>query len=143
MADRVEIFSVTCAANVAQSAAIETNLSFPPGYAREVEIVIPAGHAGVTGIAIAQAHQIIIPSSGNTWIISDDEIIRWPLSNYSDSGSWSAFTYNNDATNPHSWYLRFLIDEINVGVTATRITPLSAAAIVAAGTTGATPESEF
>ena len=143
MADRVEIRSVTCPAATAQTAAIETDLTFPAGVVREVEIIIPSGHAGVTGIALAQAHQIVIPASGNTWIISDDEEIKWPLDNFLNSGSWSAFTYNKDATNPHSWYLRFLIDEIGTTVASTQVTPLSAAVIIGAGDTTTTVDTGF
>lgn len=133
MAQRVQIFKVSCAANTAQSAAIETDLTFNPGIVREIEILIPAGHAGETGLAIAQAHQIVIPDTGTDWIIGDDDLLRWPVTDFLNSGSWSAFTYNTDVVNSHSWYLRFLIDEIPSAVNTAAPTMLSTGAIMAAG----------
>lgn len=133
MAQRVEISSVTCPANTAQANAIETSLAFNPGIVREVEIVIPAGHAGVTGLALANAHQIIIPASGNVWIIGDDDVLRWPLDGYINSGAWSAFTYNTDFANPHSWYFRWLIDEIVLTTQSVLPVPLSTSQIMAVG----------
>lgn len=133
MAQRVEISSVTCPANTTQANALEVNISFNPGIVREVEIVIPAGHAGVTGLALAQAHQIIIPSSGNIWIIGDDDVLRWPLDGYMNTGSWSAFVYNTDFANAHTWYFRWLIDEILLTTQSMLPVPLSASQIMAAG----------
>lgn len=110
-ADRVEIRAVTAAPGTTQAKALETDLSFDPGTVSEIEIVIPAGHAGLTGLAIAQAHGIIIPASGTDWITSDDEVIRWPVQDFLNNGSWSAFAYNLDPTYEHTWFIRFLVAE--------------------------------
>lgn len=136
MADRVELFAVSCPAGTTQLNAIETDVSFAPGVVVGVEIIIPAGHAGYTGLAIAQAHSIVIPASGNVWIIGDDDEIKWPLDGYLNSGSWSAFTYNLDVTNAHSWYLRFLVNEIPSAMRVPVPAPLSAGAIMSAGAGG-------
>lgn len=136
MADRVELFAVSCPAGTAQANAIETDLSFAPGIVVGVEIIIPSGHAGYTGLAIAQAHSIVIPASGSVWIIGDDDEIKWPLDGYLNSGSWSAFTYNTDVTNGHSWYLRFLVNEIPSVTRVPVPAPLSTGAIMSAGAGG-------
>lgn len=133
MAQRIETRTATCPANTAQADAIEIDLSFDPGTVVEVDILIPAGHSGETGIALAQAHQVAIPYSGNDWIIGDDDRIRWPLEDFLSSGAWSAFTYNTDVTHPHSWYIRFLIDEIAAPVATTLPAPMSPAIIANAG----------
>lgn len=135
MAQRVEIFQVTAAAGTQQAAAAETILEMTPGIVRQLEIVIPPGHAGLTGIAIAQAHQIILPRKGNVWIIGDDDKITWPLENFLDADTWSAFAYNTDAVFPHSWYLRFLLDEIEAPI-ATGSTPIAVQDIYAAANSG-------
>lgn len=132
-ADRVEMRQVTVAANTTQAAAVETDLSFPAGWVQELEIVIPDGHAGLTGIAIAQAHQVTIPAAGLVWIVSNDEVIRWELKDTLGSGQWSAFTYNLDTVNPHSFYIRFLIREAAGSQPATPSTPIAAADIASAG----------
>lgn len=112
MAQRVEIFQVTCPPNTPQASAPETLLSMLPGIVRTMQIIVPPGHNGLTGLAIAQAHQVIIPASGSTWIIGDDDKIDWPLDGYLDADTWSAFAYNLDPVYPHSWYLRMLVDEL-------------------------------
>lgn len=132
MAQRIEIFTVTAQPNTPQSSAVEVELSFAQGIVRQIEIVIPAGHAGLTGLAIAQAHQVVIPASGATWIIGDNEPIKWPLENYLDADTWSAFAYNTDAVYPHSWYLRFLIDEIEAPSVSAPRGPIAVGDIYAA-----------
>lgn len=132
MAQRIELFTVTAQPGTTQAAAQETELPFAQGVVRGVQIVIPAGHAGLTGLAIAQAHQVIIPASGTTWIIGDNESIRWPLENYLDADTWSAFSYNTDAVYPHSWYLRFLVDEIEAPTPGSGKPPIAVSDIYAA-----------
>lgn len=131
--DRVELFKVTCPPLTAQAAAIETLLIFPPGIVREWEIVIPDGHAGVTGLALAQAHQIVIPARGANWIVSNDEKINWPYRDVLNNGAWSAFAYNTDPINPHSWYLRALVAENPIAQAAQLATILDVQDILAAG----------
>lgn len=135
MAQRVEIRQVTSPAGTAQASAAETDLSFDPGIVQAIEILIPAGHAGETGIAIAQAHQVIIPYDGADWIIGDDNLLTWPVSDYLQTGSWSAFTYNADQFNDHTWYVRFHVDGLGAVTTFAAPQALSAAAIMAAGAT--------
>lgn len=119
MAQRVESRVVTCPAGTTEADATEADLSFQAGVVRQVEILIPDGHAGQTGIAIAQAHQVIIPATGTDWIIGNDDRIKWDIADFLDTGEWSAFVYNNGAY-PHSWYLKFLVDELPaVAVTPT------------------------
>lgn len=109
--DRVNLPAVTCPPGTLQVNAIETDLSFPPGRLVGLEIVIPPGHAGATGLAIAQAHQIVIPTQGTQWLVGDDDIIRWDYKDVLGSGQWSAFTYNLDLANSHTWFFRMLIAE--------------------------------
>lgn len=132
-ADRVEMRQVMVPAGTVQAAAIETDLSFPPGWVQDIEIVIPDGHAGLTGIAIAQAHQVTIPAAGNVWIVSNDEVVRWSVTDKLGSGQWSAFTYNLDTVNPHNFYLRFLVREITDSQPAAPSTAIAAADIASAG----------
>lgn len=135
MAQRIEIAAVSCPANTPQANAIEVDMSFDPGNVARVDIVIPDGHAGVTGLALAQAHQVIIPASGSAWIVGNDELIVWPLQGYLNNGSWSAFAYNLDPSNAHAWYLRFLVNEL--GAPAPTVpAPLPVASIMSAGSGG-------
>ncbi len=111
MADRIESFTVAVPAGTAQATPQETSLVFPPGVVEAVEIVIPSGHFGLTGIALAQAHQRIIPRDGTSFLVAEDEVIRWALDGYLNTGDWQAFAFNADIY-AHSFYLRFLVRKI-------------------------------
>jgi hypothetical protein len=111
MPERVEIFNITCPAGTTQANATETDCSFVPGTVRVIEVVIPPGHAFTTGIAIAIAHQQVIPNSGSFWLSDDDAKLRFEVENYGNAGSWQVHTFNL-GTNPHSWQLRFHVDEL-------------------------------
>lgn len=124
---------MTCVAATTEADAIETDLSFQAGTVRQVDILIPDGHAGQTGIAIAQAHQVIIPATGPNWIIGNDDRIKWDIADYLDTGEWSAFVYNN-GDYPHSWYLRFLVDELPTVVTVPTPAQVPVGDIMLAGT---------
>lgn len=108
MARRIAVFEVTIAAGTAKAAAISNDVSFEPGPVDEVEIVIPDGHSGATGFQLAQAGQAIIPEESGTYIVANNEVIRWPLDGYNDAGSWQLIGYNTDVYD-HTFYLRFLI----------------------------------
>jgi hypothetical protein len=135
VAQRIEIFQVTCPPNTPQSAMLEADMTFNPGTVTGVEIIITDGHAGLTGLGLALAHQVVIPASGDVWIVGNDEKIAWPLDGYLNNGAWSAFIYNLDLVNPHGWQIRFLIDELAAGAGTATITPLSPDDILAAAAT--------
>ena len=136
MAQRIQTYSVTCPANTAQAAAIETELSMRPGIVRAVRIIIPPGHAGLTGIALAQAHQVMIPASGSVFIQGDDRDPRFELENFLDADTWSALTYNTDAEFSHTWFLEFEVDEIQAPVQVGQ-GPIAVSDIYAAGAAAA------
>lgn len=132
MPERVEIFTITCPANTAQANAIEQPLAMTPGEVETVEIVIPRGHVGITGLAIAYAHTIVIPNAGAAFIIGDSEKMVWPLANYGNTGAWSAFVYNGD-NRAHLWQLRFHVWEIELSRPAPIQFPIPRADIYDAG----------
>lgn len=111
MAERVAHFTVTAPASTPQASPLEVALTFAPAVVDTVEIVVPSGHAGLTGIALAQGHRAIIPEQTGTFIIADDEVIRWPLEGYLNNGAWQAFVFNTDVFG-HSWHVRFLLSLI-------------------------------
>lgn len=111
MADRVEHFTVTAAAGTTKAAPAEVAINFPPGEVERFDVIIPDGHAGLTGIALALAHQPIIPRTPGTFFVGNDDEITLPMENLPNAGSWSARVYNTDVFD-HSWYLRVLVREI-------------------------------
>lgn len=108
-AQRFHALTVTCAAGIAASAAIETALTIPAGIVTELQVVIPGGHAFLTGIAIALGHQQILPYDNGTFLLGDDDRFTFDPPDDTGSGAWSAFTYNTDTVYAHEWQVRFTV----------------------------------
>jgi hypothetical protein len=121
-ADRVEVFDVLVPANTAKAAPLETVTPFVPGLVVGIEVFIPDGHSGLTGLRLAVAHSPVIPRTEGAWIIGNDEKITWDVTGYPSTGAWSVFGYNTDAF-AHSFHLRFLIAEIDRMTAALPATP--------------------
>lgn len=126
-AQRVVARKITVPAGTLSSAPLSTDVSFDQGTVTRVEIVIPDGHAGLTGLALQQAQQQIIPEDAGTWVISNDETIGWDVSDYLNNGNWQTLAYNTDVFD-HSFYLRFLIEVIDTTAQAAAVAQFTAAA---------------
>lgn len=133
MPDRVETFDVTCAASISAANAVEVPFVYNPGIPRKVTIVIPDGHAGLTGIALGYGHQAVIPRTAGRFISSNDEHIPFDLTNYPAGPLWSAFVCNNDLQS-HVWEIILELDEIQAPTPADTTVPLPVSSIVDAGT---------
>lgn len=60
------------------------------------------------GFSIGAAGTPILPVQLGTFIVTNDEVIDWPLENQIDSGGWSLFGYNTGSFD-HTVYIRFLL----------------------------------
>ena len=118
MAERIEAFTVTVPAGTPSSAPLASPTVFDPGEVERIEVFIPSGHGGLTGFALLQAHTQIIPYRGGQFIVDDDDTISWPISGFLNTGDWQFLAYNTDV-NPHSFYIRYLVNEIRRGATLT------------------------
>lgn len=106
MPDAVEVFQVTCPAGTAKASAIEVDISFDPAEVEVIEIHWPAGHASKTGIALALAHQVVIPNTRGNYILGNDQTRLYNTQKYPHTGHWSAFVYNTDVYD-HYWQVSF------------------------------------
>lgn len=113
MATDFRTFAVTIPAGTLVTAPLVTNLTMPPRIVRGVDIRIPPGPSGLMGFALGAAGQPVIPSNAGAWIITDNETINWAIDGFIDSGAWQLFGYNAGLL-PHTVYLRFLLDLVNV-----------------------------
>lgn len=134
--DRWELRAVTCPANTPQSTPAVADCSFTPGRLLKVGIVIPYGHAYLTGLAIEQAGQIVIPYTGDSWIVGDNETLWLDVADQLASGQWSVSAWNGDEANDHSWYLRFAVQENRPAAPPATAAPITPAAIAAAASAG-------
>lgn len=72
-------------------------------------IRIPPGHAGVTGIALQDSGQFILPfaNPGPAWLIGDDDDLTFPYLKELGSSVQVAY-YNTSTLYTHGWQLRFV-----------------------------------
>lgn len=112
MPDRIEVQDVSCNAGIPATNPTEVILANVVAcQVVKVTLRIPPGHAGKTGIALGYGHNAVIPRTGGAFISGDDEVIEYDLTNYPPGPQWFAFLMNTD-TIPHSWEVRFEVDEL-------------------------------
>lgn len=110
--DRVEPFACVIPAGTPSTAPVERATVFPPGFVQRVEVLVPPGHNGTTGFALAQAHNPVHPERAGAFIVASNETFRWPIVDDSGGGQWSLFGYNTDGR-AHTFYVRFYVVELN------------------------------
>ena len=74
-----------------------------------VEVRVPPGHAGYTGIALTDSGSFIVPyaNPGPAWLIGDDDLLEYPLDK--QVGLNLAFwSYNTSTDYQHGWQCRVI-----------------------------------
>lgn len=115
MAREIRSFAVTIPANTPIANNFTADLSFPPRIVEEIEVEVPPGPRGEVGFSIGSSGVPIIPFQPGVFIITDNEIIHWPVQDQHDSGSWTFFGYNTGSF-PHTLYVRFLLVPVQAAV---------------------------
>jgi hypothetical protein len=122
VATRIEVTPVTVAALTPIAAPAIVALPHDDGRVDVLEIIIPDGPRGLVGFQIRHSQQVIIPNSGNAFIVTNDEKIHWPLEEFPQANAWDCVIYNSDQY-PHTITFRFLITDV---VAAPSLPPLVA-----------------
>lgn len=123
IANRVESFAVTVAAGTAQASAVTTDVSFADGQVTRVELDVPPGHTGHTGIQILAAKGQFIPYTLGAFLVADDHDFQWDVVGVIDTGSFQVKCYNTDAF-AHTFYLRFSVLDFAYVPSGDQLTPL-------------------
>lgn len=76
-----------------------------------VRIVVPDGHAGLTGVAIQWSGVNIAPFGIGTWIVANAEVIDFPYDGEVAQNGLNLAGYNLDVF-PHTFYLRWQISDL-------------------------------
>lgn len=105
-ANSIQSFAVTVPAGTLQANAVETFTTLDNAPVVKIELLIPSGHAGLTGIAFLLASGWAIPAAWGTYVIGDDDRLSWDMTGQLDSGAWSVSCFNTDIY-PHTFYLRY------------------------------------
>lgn len=120
--------NVITAAGVPQSSPQATTALIPAGLLVSVDLQIPPGHHGLTGIRLTLAGAVILPySNPASWIVGDDLQQTFAVNTQVDT-QLRVETYNTGQY-PHTHYLRFLVQALPSTAGVPRAAILSANAI--------------
>lgn len=107
-------------------------LGFDGGMLRVIRILIPAGHAGLTGIALGYGSNPTVPFGRFAYYSGDDREVIIAYSDRQPGVTWAAFVCNNDLID-HQWEVDMDFDDSDATNATSSIAPLSSANILAAG----------
>ena len=98
----------TCAAGTAASAYTTTAAGVATVLLHRMEVRIPPGHQGVTGIALVDSGHFVIPydPSGSAWLIGDDDELEYTYER--ELGSNVQLATYNTGTYSHTWQVRLI-----------------------------------
>lgn len=106
-------------------------LGFPGGIVGKIRILIPAGHAGLTGIALGYGGNNVIPTGLHAYYSGDNREVIIDYTDLNPGVSWQALLCNNDLIT-HVWEVDFDLTEIGVTNGTSTIQPLTVSDILAA-----------
>lgn len=109
----------TCAENVAATAYQTLDLPvLDQTFLWEVNIRIPPGHAGYTGIAVVDSGSFILPYSAGSaaWFIGDDDDLTFPYGKQLGATVQLAY-YNTSTDYSHGWQVRLVYTPMSILVT--------------------------
>lgn len=118
MADEIRQNTLDIPAGTTPAAPALVDCTFPPRNVTGIEIVVPPGVNGLVGFRILNSGVAVIPYDSDAWIVTNNEVISWPITSAINSGSWQVEGYNT-GTNDHTIYFRWLLDYVTTAETAT------------------------
>jgi hypothetical protein len=95
--------------NTASSSPTVTDVPVNTCQLWRVEVRIPPGHQGLTGLALVDSGVVIVPyeSSSQPWLIGDDDLLTYPYDKQLGANV-VIWTYNVDDTYSHGWQVRLI-----------------------------------
>lgn len=96
---------ITVPKNTSSEAPEKFELVIQFGVIHRIEIIIPTGHAGLTGVRLLRGLHQIAPTSGSEWFLGDDVHLSYAEFVEIDDTpfSISVEAYNEDDTYAHSF----------------------------------------
>ncbi len=100
-------------AGTPETAPVSTPVALPAfSWLWLLEVRIPAGHQGVTGLALVDSGQYIVPygAGAPAWLVGNDDLLRYPYGK--EVGANVVFyAYNTGAYN-HTWQCRLVYSPV-------------------------------
>jgi hypothetical protein len=91
----------------------------------DIELEVPPGHNGLTGIRIVKGDVQLIPWSAGTFIVANDYTRVFAVGAYIPTTDMTIQAYNTGAY-PHTFYLRMTIEDYNPPVSTSVPSPSDA-----------------
>lgn len=116
--------NITTLAGTTPAAPLVSDIALPHGVLETIELLIPPGHLGATGIRFLLSGQQVLPwSNATVWIVGDDLDQLFDM-NTTTAEHFQAVTYNvgNFA---HTHYVRCRVRQLEQGGGIPTITPLA------------------
>lgn len=111
MARRTFTTRIATPASTTEASPQATSFALPQGTLVSVEVVIPSGHAGLTGIAIDYSGEHIFPWGRGTFLAGDDEVVSLDVGFELGGSPVTIRTFNTDDTFGHDHLLRFVVTD--------------------------------
>lgn len=110
MASRIWEIAVTVPINTLQSAPQVTKWITEDNLVNSIELTVPPGHNGLTGIRIMKGDVQLLPYSANSFIVANDYTKEFLVNDYVPTADVSIQTYNTGGY-PHTFYLRATLSD--------------------------------
>jgi hypothetical protein len=104
-ANRVYPLTVTVPAGTLASAPLSVPFVTEDNVIVSIEIEVPPGHNGLTGIRVMKGDVQLIPWGANSWITANDYVHTFPVNDYVPTSDVKVQAYNT-GTYPHNFFLR-------------------------------------
>jgi hypothetical protein len=124
--DRYYPVDMSIPAGTLQSAPLSLDVVTADALLVDVEIIIPRGHKGLTGIRVLQSSQQILPWGNLFWLVADGYTRVFDVDSEVGANSLSLQAYNEDFFD-HLFQVRFHIRDM-FGELGDRESALSSAA---------------
>lgn len=111
MAQRIELEDITIPAGTLSTAPATFPLIWREGYPEFIDFRFPPGPSGMVGLQLLHSGRVIIPKRGNTFLIADNEVIKWSLEGFPYNANYTVRGYNTGVY-PHTIQLRVGINEV-------------------------------
>lgn len=100
-------FTATIPHNTQKASLATVKLALPSEVVVLVDLEVPHGPRGLMGFYLALSGQQIVPFEVGQFIVWDNVVRSWQLSDFPTTGAWSVVGYNLDLVNDHAVTVRF------------------------------------
>lgn len=132
--ERVRTLAVTTPSNTAIAAPQSTTWTLGVGILERIDVVIPSGHIGLTGLQLLWGGRQVVPYDGAEFLRGNDDEITVELGLWTGLGRVTVRTYNLDDSFEHAHYLRAYLVDLE------RAEPLVARSVIVGGLEAEAPQ---